>query len=117
MNCLEYRIKKTSGKLIANKFIELCFRVKDDYILQTTALVVADFGSVKFLLSISSMKQMNSVIDVYSRQITIRKKPFVFKTCFHSKIKAHNTQILSVKCMLPKALINGEFISKPLRPF
>ncbi len=41
--------------MIANMFIELCFRVKDDHILHTTALVVPDFGSVKFLLSISNM--------------------------------------------------------------
>ncbi len=32
--------------MIANKFIEICFRVKDDYILHTTAIVVPDFGSV-----------------------------------------------------------------------
>ncbi len=56
------------------KFKELCFRVKDDYILHTTALVIPDFGSVQFLLSISSMRQLNSVIDVNSRQISIRKK-------------------------------------------
>ncbi len=50
--------------MIANKFIELCFRVKDDYILHTTALMVPDFGSVKFLLSFSSMNQLNSMVDV-----------------------------------------------------
>ncbi len=60
--------------MLANKFIELCFRVKDDYILYTTALVVSEFGSVKFLLSISSMNQLNSMIDVLSRQISICKK-------------------------------------------
>ncbi len=60
--------------MLANKFIELCFKVKDDYILYTTALVVSEFGSVKFLLSISSMNQLNSMIDVLSRQISICKK-------------------------------------------
>ncbi len=94
--------------MIANKFIELCFRVKDDFILHTTALVASDFGSVQFLFSISSMNQLNSVIDVNSRQITIRKKSFVFKTCFHNKIKAHDTLTIGVKCMLPIALRNGE---------
>ncbi len=71
MNCPEHRIRNTSGEMKANKFIELCFRVKDDYILHTTALVVPDFSSVQFLLSISSMKQLNKVIDVNSRHITI----------------------------------------------
>ncbi len=55
MNCPEHRIRNTSREMKANKFIELCFRVKDDYILHTTALVVPDFGSAQFLLSISSM--------------------------------------------------------------
>ncbi len=71
INCPEYRIRSTNGEMKANKFIELCFRVKDDYILHTTALVVPDFGAVQCLLSISSMKQLNSVIDVNLREKTI----------------------------------------------
>ncbi len=117
MNCPEHRIRNTSREMLANKFNELCFRLKDDYILHTTALVVPDFGSVQFLLSISSMNQLNSVIHVYSRQISIRKKSFVFKTCFHSRIQAHNTLTIGVKCMLRKALRNGDFISKTFQPF
>ncbi len=42
-------MKNTTGEINANKFIKLCFRVKDDFILHTTALVIPDFGSVKFL--------------------------------------------------------------------
>ncbi len=87
----DYTIRNTTGEINANKFIELCFRVKDDFIPNTTALVIPDFGSVKFLLSISSMNHLNIVIDVPSRQITIRKKSFVFKTSFHKRVKAHNT--------------------------
>ncbi len=49
--------------MFANKFIELCFRVKDEYILHTTTLLVPDYGLVKFLLSISSINQPNSMID------------------------------------------------------
>ncbi len=82
LNCPEYKIRNTSREMIANKFIELCFRVKDDYILHTTALVVPDFGSVKFLLSISSMNQLNSVVDVSSRQISIRKNHFCSRVVF-----------------------------------
>ncbi len=78
LDCPDYTIWNTTGEIKANKFIELCFRVKDDYILHTTALVVPDFGSVKFLIIISSMVYLNSVIDVSSRQISIRKKSFVF---------------------------------------
>ncbi len=117
MNCTEHRIRNTSGEMKVNKFIELCLKVKDDYILQTTALMLPDFGSVQFLLSISSMSQLNSVIDVNSRQITIWKKSFIFKTYHYSKIKAQDTFTIGVKCMLQKALRNGEFISKPFRLF
>ncbi len=91
LSSLEHRKRNTSGEMLAVKFIELCFRQNDDYILHTTALVIHDFDSVQFLLSIYSMNQLNSVIDVNSRQILIRKKSFVFKTCFHSRIKAHDT--------------------------
>ncbi len=97
MNCPDHRIRNTSGEMLASKFIKLCFRVKDDYILHATALVVSDFGSVKFLLSISSMNQLNSMIDVSSRQISIRKKSFIFKSCFHNRIKAHDTLTIGIK--------------------
>ncbi len=117
MNCPEHRIRNTSGEMKANKFIELCFKVKDDYILHTTALVVPNFGSVQFWLGISSMKQLNSMTDVISRQLTIRKKSFVYKTCFHNTIKAHDTLTVGVKYMLPKSLRNGDFISKLFHPF
>ncbi len=115
--CLDYTIQNTTGEIKANKFIELCFRVKDDYILHTTALVVPDFGSVKFLLSISIMNHLNSVIDVSSRQISIRKKSFVFKTCFYNRMKAHDAMTMGIKCTLPKELRNGDFIAKPFQPF
>ncbi len=111
LDCPDYTIRNTTGEMKANKFIELCFKVKDDYILHTTALVVLDFSSVKFLLSISS------AIDVSSRQISIRKKSFVFKICFHNKVKAHDTMTIGIKCTLPKQLRNGDFIAKPFRPF
>ncbi len=76
--------------------MELCFRVKDDNILHTTALEVPDFGSVKFIFSISSMNHLNSMIDMSSRQISIYKKSFVFKSCFHNRVKAHNTLTIGI---------------------
>ncbi len=79
LDCPDYTIRNTTGEINANKFIELCFRVKDNFILTTTALVVPDFDSVKFLLSISSMNHLNSVIDVSAIQISIRKKIICFQ--------------------------------------
>ncbi len=117
LDCPDYTIRNTTGEINANKFIELCFRVKDDFILTTTTLVVPDFGSVKFLLSISSMNHLNSVIHVSARQISICKKSFVFKTSFHNRVKAHNTMTIGIKCSLPKQLRNGNFVAKPFRPF
>ncbi len=117
LDCPDYTIRNTTGEINANKFIELCFRNKDDFILNTTALVVPDFGSVKFLLSISSMNHLNRVIDMSSRQISIRKKSLVFKTSFHNEVEAHDTMINGIKCSLPKQLRNGDFVAKPFRPF
>ncbi len=101
----------------AIKFIELCFRVKDDYILHNTALVVPDFGTVILLLNICGMNNLNSVIDVSSRQISIRKKSFAFKSSFHCKVRANDSRTLSIKCSLPKELRNGDFVSWPFRPY
>ncbi len=78
LDCPDYTIRNTTGEINTNKFIELCFRVKYDFILTPTTFVVPDFGSVKFLLSISSMNHQNSVIDVSAKQISIRKTSFVF---------------------------------------
>ncbi len=117
LNSPEYRIRNTSREMVANKFIELCFRVKDDYILHTTALVVPDFGSVKVLLIISSMNQLNIVVDVSSRQISIWKKSFMFKSCFHNRIKAYDTLTIGIKCILLTELWNADFIAKWFRPF
>ncbi len=104
LDCPDYTIRNTTGKINANKFIELCFRVKDDFILTTTAFVVPDFGSVKFLLSKLSMNHLNSVIDVSARQISIHKKSFVFKTSFHNTVKVHESITIGIKCSLPKQL-------------
>ncbi len=113
----DYTITNTTSEINANKFIELCFRVKDDFILTTTALVLPDFCSVIFLLSISSINHLNSVIDVSVRQISIRKKSFVFKTSFHNRVKAHNTITIGIKCSLSEQLRNGDFVAKPFCPF
>ncbi len=117
LDCPDFTICNTSGEIKANKFVVLCFRVKDDYILHTTALEVPDFSSVKFLLSISSMNHLNSLIDVSSRQISIHKKSFVFKSCFHNGVKPHDTMTIGIKCILPKELRNGDFVAKAFRPF
>ncbi len=117
LDCADYTIRNTTGEINANKFIELCCIVKDDFILNTTALVVPDFGSVKFLLSITNMNHLNSVIDVSARQISIHKKLFVFKTSFHNRVKAHNTMTIGIKCSLPKQLRNGDFVAKAFRLF
>ncbi len=63
------------------------------------------------------MNHLNSVIDVSARQISIRKKTFVFKTSFHNRVKAHDTMTIGIKCSLPKQLRNGNFVAKPFRLF
>ncbi len=87
LDCPDYTIRNTTGEIKANKLIELCFKVKDDYILHTTALVVPDFSSVKFLLSISNMDHLNSVIYVSSRQISIRKSHLCSKCAFTTELR------------------------------
>ncbi len=49
--------------------------------------------------------------------MSIRKKSFVFKSCFLSRIKADDTMTIGIKCILPKELRNGDFIAKPFHPF
>ncbi len=102
MECGTHIIQNKTGQTTASNFIELCFKVKDDYILSTTALIVPDFESVKFILSTTIMIQLNSVIDITSQKVNIRKNSFVFKTTHHCKIKANDSAILGIKCGLPK---------------
>lgn len=63
------------------------------------------------------MKHLNSVIDITSQKISIRKKSFVFKTSYYCRVKAHASTVIHIKCSLPKSLRNGDFISKVFRPF
>ncbi len=108
MNSPDHRICNTSREMLPNKFIELCFRVKDDYILHTT-LVVSDFGlstdSANYFKHESADKcdSYQFVKYLYSR--------VVFTT--ESRYLDHR----GVKCILPKALRSGDFISKPFRRF
>ncbi len=82
MECGTQRMQNTTGETTASKFIELSFIVKDGYILSITALIVPDLGSVKFISSTTSMIQLNSVIDIASQRVNIRKKTH------HCKIRA-----------------------------
>ncbi len=52
-----------------------------------------------------------------SRQISIRKKSFVFKSCFHNRIKVYNTLTIGIKGILPKEFRNDDFVAKPFRHF
>ncbi len=63
------------------------------------------------------MNHLNSMIDVSARQISIRKKSFIFKTSFYNRVKAHNTMTIGIKCSLPKQLRNGDFVAKQFCPF
>jgi hypothetical protein len=116
-NCRMHKIFNTNSHIETNRFIEICFRVKDKYILQTTALLVPDFGNVKFILSSGSMTQLKSIINMSDFKISVHKKSFLFKTFSHVRIKAHDSMILPIKCSLPRHLRDGEFICLSFRPF
>jgi hypothetical protein len=115
--CPKHRIFNTNSHIETDKFIEVCFRIKDHYIMQTTALIVPDFGNVKFILSSGSMTQLKSVIDMSDLKISVHKKSFLFKTFTHINIKPHESILLPVKCSLPKHLREGEFLCRAFRPF
>ncbi len=117
MECGTHKIQNTTGIMNASKVIEICLKVKDDFILSTTTLIVSDFGSVKFILSTTSMIQLNSIIDISSQEINIRKKSFAFRTNQHCKIKANDSTVIGIKCTFPKFLRNSDFLDKPFRPF
>ena len=115
--CAKQKIFNTSSPIETDRFLEICFKVKGDYIMQTTALLVPDFGNCKFILSSGSMTQLKSVINMSELKITVHKKSFLFRTFTHVKLKAHSSIVLPVKCSLPKHLRNGEFLCRAFRPF
>ncbi len=55
MECGTHKIQNTTGIMNASRFIEICFKVKYDFILSTTVLIVPDSGLVKFILSTTRM--------------------------------------------------------------
>ncbi len=64
--------------MVADCFIEVCVKINDNLVLYTTALVVPDFGNVKFLLSTKSMSEIQTRIDIASKKIIMKKKSFIF---------------------------------------
>jgi hypothetical protein len=107
VKCEQFNIINTSTTIQANRFIELCFKVNEDYILNTTALIVPDFGVTKFILSTRSMAHLQGVLDFAKNRITIRKSSFAFHTMKHCKIKPHDTLIVPIRCFLPAKIQNG----------
>jgi hypothetical protein len=116
-HCPKHRIFNTNSHIETDRFIEICFKVKKDYIMQTTALLVPDFGNVKFILSSGSMTQLQSILDMSELKISIHKRSFLFRTFSHIKIKAHDSVTLPVRCSLPKHLRDSEFVCRAFRPF
>ncbi len=55
LKCGKFTIRNTSSTAVADSFIEVCFKINDDLVLHTAALIVPDFSNVKFLLSTKSM--------------------------------------------------------------
>ncbi len=99
MECGMHKIQNTPGTMNSSKVIEICFKVKDDFILSTTGLIVPDIGSVNFILSTTSMIQLNSVIDISSQKVSIRKHSFVFRTNQHCKIKANDSAVIGINVL------------------
>ncbi len=48
-NCPDCHVCNTSQEIVASKFIEFGFKLKDDFILYISALFLADFLSVRFV--------------------------------------------------------------------
>lgn len=116
--CPDYTISNASSTPVkADTFIEFCLKLKEGHYLQSTALVVPDFGNVKLIISNVTMSKMETVIDVASCKLKIRKKSFVFKTTHEIKIKPQEAQVFSVKSTLPRPLKSGSYTCRPFRPF
>ncbi len=77
-----FTIQNTSNSIVSDCFIEVCFKINEDLVLHTTALVVPDFSNIKFLLSTKSMSELQTRIDLASKKIVMKKKSFIFKITF-----------------------------------
>jgi hypothetical protein len=117
MECPNFKIMNTSSPINCNKFIEICFKIKHDYILSTTALIVPDFGPTQFILSTKSMSQLQTVMDITSNRVKLKHTSFNFRTIKHIKIPAHKSIIINIRALLPKTLRTGTFFGKSFRPF
>jgi len=116
--CEIFKIRNISCIPIkTDTFLEIQFKIKEGYMLRTTALVVPDFGNVDFILSTKTMEKLGSVIDLEEKKIKIRKKSFVFKSCNMIHLKPGSVAIINVKSNIPKPLKNHSFICKPFAPY
>ncbi len=82
LKCPQVIIQNTSTAIVSDKFIEVCFKINENLILHAIALVVQNFGNVKFLLSTKSMFELNTQIDIASKRIIMKKKSFIFKNTY-----------------------------------
>ncbi len=117
LDCPDHAIWNTTSEIKANKFIELCFRVNDNYILHTTALVVSDLWFSKVLAKYIQHKSLEQCDRCVLKTNINLQKVICVQTCFHNRVKAHDTMTIGIKCTLPKELRSGDFIAKPFRPF
>ncbi len=115
--CCQFTIRNTSTSVMAESFIEVFFKINDNLVLHTTSLIVPDFGNVKFLMSTGSMSELQTVFYVASKKIIMKKKSFIFQLTYYLKLKPNESKIIQIKCALPRALHNGDYIAKTFRPF
>ncbi len=94
--CCQFTIRNTSTSVVADSFIEVCFKINDNLVLRTTALIVPDFGNVKFLLSTKSMSELQTRIDIASKKIIMKKNSFIFILTYFLKLKPNESKTIQI---------------------
>ena len=115
--CPPMTITNTTGAHKHDRFIEVCFRLDEDNILFTTALIIPDFGSVKFILSKNSMTQLEGKINLKSDVAKFHKKEFALRTLHQVTLKPNSSRSITVRSKLPGFLKGSDMLCRSFMPF
>ncbi len=115
--CPKITINNTSGNVFCDSFIEICFRLSSETVLFTTALLIKDFGSVKFLLSTNSMSKLDSILDLKDNVIKFRRKEFALRSLHFVKLQPNESKTITVKSRLPGSLKNTNMLCRSFMPY
>ena len=117
LHCPGMTVNNTTGSRKHDRFLELCFKLPDHQVLFTTALIIPDFGTVKFLLSKNSMSCLEGLMDLRTDTIRFHKKEFALRSNNKIYLKPNSSRTITVRSKLPSSIKNSDLLCRTFMPY